>query len=252
MNAVFVAWRPIQPELGWRPVGRLEHSDGLYRFCYTRGAQREPFEPFRGMENLNQIYESADLFPLFANRLLPASRPEYESFLRWSGLGAGEPLDPIVVLGVTEGIRETDAIEVFPSPAQDVSGHYLNKFFLHGIRWLAPASAERIKLLRPNEPLKLLADFQNSYDPRAVAVRTTDNPTLVGYVPRYLANDVWRLVRGGDADFMELSVERVNLDAPLQNRVLCRMYATWPDGFTPCSGDDFEPISSRVPAHSAG
>ncbi|HEV3417251.1 MAG TPA: hypothetical protein VG056_10570 [Pirellulales bacterium] len=41
---------------------------------------------------------------------------------------------------------------------------------------------------------------------------------------------------------------RVNPDAPLQNRVLCRMRGCWPDGFQPCSGDDFLPIPADVPA----
>ncbi len=57
------------------------------------------------MRQLDQIYESEALFPLFANRLLSASRPEYEAYLRWSGFNADDPPDPILVLGVTEGIR---------------------------------------------------------------------------------------------------------------------------------------------------
>lgn len=249
MNSLFVAWRPAAPEqAGWRPVGRLEHDAGLYRFCYTRGARKPGFRPFAQMERLEQIYESEELFPLFANRLLPPSRPEYDAYLRWSGLDPDNPPDPIVVLGVTEGIRQTDAIEVFPCPVPDAESCFLNKFFVHGIRWMAQAVVERVGRLETGEPLKLMADFQNAVDPQAVAVRTDSERTMIGYVPRYLARDVWSLVEKCEPDVLALYVDRVNLDAPLQNRVLCRMRACWPDGFQPCSGDDFLPIPESVPA----
>jgi hypothetical protein len=251
MNSLFVAWRPATSEAaGWRPVGRLEYDGQLYRFCYTRGARKPGFRPFAQMEGLEQVYDSEDLFPLFANRLLSKSRPEYEAYLRWSGFNPDHPPDPIVVLGVTEGIRQTDAVEVFPCPVPDAEGCYLNRFFLHGIRWLPQPAIERIGRLSEGERLKVMLDLQNSHDPQAVAVRTESEPTMIGYVPRYFAQDVWHLVQQCEIDFIDLSVERVNLDAPLQNRLLCRMQACWPDEFQPCSGDDFLPIPADVPARS--
>lgn len=247
MNSLFVAWRPPMPDqTGWRPVGRLEHDGDLYRFWYTQGARKPGFRPFAQMEQLDQVYESAEMFPLFANRLLSASRPEYEAFMRWSGFDTENPPDPIVVLGVTEGIRQTDAVEVFPCPAPDPGGCYVNKFFLHGIRWLPDAAIERIGRLIDGERLKLMLDLQNEHDPQAVAVRTEAERMQIGYVPRYLAHDVWQLVQQCDVDFIELDVARVNRDAPLQNRVLCRMRACWPVGFQPCSGEFFAPIPAGV------
>jgi len=64
-----------------------------------------------------------------------------------------------MVLAVTEGIRQTDAIEVFPCPVPDAEGCFLNKFFLHGIRWMSPAIIERIGRLTKGERLRLMADF---------------------------------------------------------------------------------------------
>jgi hypothetical protein len=234
-------------QTGWRPVGRLEHDGDLYRFWYTAGARKTGFRPFTQMEQLDQVYESEELFPLFANRLLSESRPEYEAYLRWSGFDIDNPPDPIVVLGVTEGIRETDAVEVFPCPAPDAEGCYFNKFFLHGIRWLPDATIERIGKLQEGERLKLMLDLQNEHDPQAVALRTETGRMQIGYVPRYLAHDVWQLVHQCDVDFIEMYVARVNRDAPLQNRVLCQMRACWPDGFQPCSGEDFQPIPAGLP-----
>jgi hypothetical protein len=198
------------------------------------------------MNNLDQVYESDELFPLFANRLLADSRPEYEAYLRWSGFDKENPPDPIVVLGVTEGIRETDSIELFPCPVPDAQGCYLNKFFLHGVRWLPPAAVERAARLSQAEPLKVMLDLQNDHDPQAVGVRTQSERMLIGYVPRYFARDVWALVQQCDVSGIQLLVDRVNRDAPLQNRVLCRMHACWPSGFEPCNGEDFVPIPAGV------
>lgn len=253
MNSLFVAWRPPMPDqAGWRPVGRLEHDGGLFRFWYTQGARKPGFRPFAQMEQLEQIYESEELFPLFANRLLSESRPEYEAYMRWSGFETDQSPDPILILGVTEGIRQTDAVEVFPCPVPDVQGCYFNKFFLHGIRWLPDVVLDRIGKLESTERLKLMPDLQNEHDPQAVAVRTESERMLIGYVPRYLAHDVWQLVQRCDIDFIELSVDRINKDAPLQNRVLCRMQACWPDGFQPCGGEDFAPIPVGVPTRCVG
>ncbi len=252
MNSLFVAWRPTAEHAGWRPVGRLEFENRLYRFWYTAGARKPDFRPFPGMESLDEVYESDELFPLFANRLLSQSRPEYEAYLRWSGFDSSDQPDPIVILGVTEGIRQTDAVEVFPCPTPDTCGCYLNKFFLHGIRWMAPAAVEQVNKLADGERLKLMLDFQNAHDPHAVAVRTETERMQIGYVPRYLAVEVWSLVEKCFADSIELFVHRLNRDAPLQNRVLCRMHACWPDGFEPCTGEDFAPIPAGVATRCVG
>lgn len=244
MNALFVAWRPENPAFGWRPVGRLEHEEGLYRFSYTRGATQDGFRPFAGMGNLQQVYESEQLFPLFANRLLSKSRPEYESYLQWSGFETDSAPDPLMILGVTEGLRQTDAIEVFPCPQPDADGCFRSKFFVHGIRWMHAKSVEAIALLAPRTQLFLMPDVQNTFDPNAVALRTADNHRLmVGYVPRYLAGDVQQLISDCGSENIDLQVDRVNPEAPLQNRLLCRLRACWPAGFRPCAGDEFQPLA---------
>ena len=248
-NALFVAWRSgdLQRQ-GWGPVGRLDYDGQTYRFCYTKGARTlKDFRPFPQMQDMDQVYESKSLFPLFDNRLLSRSRSEYKAFLNWSGFDVDSQPDPIAVLGVTEGIRQTDAIEVFPCPVPDADGCFRNKFFLHGVRWMPPYTLDRIAKLQPSERLFMMVDHFNEFDPHAVAVRTDDERTMIGYVPRYLAEDIQRLLQECSHEAIELSVDRVNIDAPTQQRVLCRMHAGWPEEFLPCSGEEFRPIPSDVP-----
>jgi hypothetical protein len=246
-NILFVACRSGDESNGaWGPVGMLVHDAGIYRFCYTYGAYKLPdFQPFPGMDDLNLVYDSEQLFPLFSNRLLPSTRPEYEAFLRWGGLEGTQP-DPIAILSITGGIRQTDSIEVFPCPIRGEFGGYFNKFFLHGIRWMLPAAIERINRLIPEEQLLLMPDPCNLYDSNAVAVRTNIERTLIGYVPRYLARDILQLLHLCDPESMEIVVDRLNKDAPLQQRVLCRMQSCWPSTFKPCQNEEFRPIPAEM------
>jgi hypothetical protein len=245
-QAVYVAWRSGGDNTGnWGPVGKLERIDSGYRFVYTQGARKlEGFQPFPGMDNLEAVYESAELFPLFANRLLAPSRPEYQSYLEWGGFNPDNPPDPIALLSITEGRRTTDQIEIVPCPLPDGEGCYLTKFFLHGIRWTAPQAVERINRLQPGERLGLMPDINNPVDPNAVAVRTMDTAGnhIIGYVPRYFAHDVRELCLSCGPEATQLMVERVNTNAPLQFRLLCRLRACWPDHFEPCTSELYRPI----------
>ena len=248
-NAVYTAWRSGDETHGhWTPVGKLERWGEGYRFFYTNGALKFGFQPFPGMSDLRSIYESDSLFPIFTNRLLSKSRPEYEAFLTWGGFDPSNPPDPLALLSVTEGIRQTDSLEIFPCPSPDVDGCYLTKFFIHGVRWCLPDAVDRIDRLRAGERLELEREPGNPADPNAVIVLSVDQVKL-GYVPRYMAYEIGALFEKCDPDFIEVAVERVNPAAPMQMRVLCSMKACWPDDFTPCAGEEFQPIVN-VPNYS--
>lgn len=252
-NALFVAWRSGEPTGGeWGPVGVLERAEkGGYRFAYTQGARTLPgFRPFPGMSDLNEVYESDELFPIFAIRLLNKRRPEYKPWLIWSGFDPDHPPDPIAILGVTEGLRATDSLELFSCPIPDAGGCYANKFFLHGVRHMPEAARERVDRLQNGEPLGFMFDVSNPYDRQAVAVRTCDTAGqfLIGYVPRYLAREFHRLDDACGAGSVQLAVERVNIGAPFQQRLLCRMTGCWPADYSPCADDEFQPIVERVPS----
>lgn len=252
MSSLFVTSRSTLPDGrsgGWGPIGRLEFDGQDYLFCYTQGARTlRGFQPFYGMSDLEAIYRSSELFPLFANRLLSSKRPEYEAYLRWSGFEAKGQPDPVLImglLGVTEGRRQTDQIEVFPCPAPSLGGSYENKFFLHGVAWMDPSVLDRVARLNAGEQLYPMLDPFNLHDPNAVAVRTQEERAMIGYVPRYLAPDVHELIRECGVDAFAISVDRVNHDAPMQQRVLCRLSSCWPASFRPCSDDAFRPIPAK-------
>lgn len=247
-TTVFIAWRGGSNEHGeWSPVARLEHSNGEYRFAYTQGARTlTGFHPFPGMGDLEAIYRSRNLFPMLTNRLLSRSRPEYAAWLTWSGFDPQDPPDPLAILGVTEGIRQTDALEVFPEPIANAQGNYHTRFFLHGLRHASAQAHARLSTLRADDVLCVELEDDNDRDPHAVAVLDDGVERLrLGYVPRYLARDVRALVERNGMASIALRVDRVNEGAPLQMRVLCALQAPWPRSFKPCEGEDFQPIVNR-------
>jgi len=246
-KSIYLAWRSNDPNFGWSPVGRLDRSEeGFYEFCYTKGAERSDFSPLPGMEDLSAVYQSNELFPVFYNRLLNSRRDEYKHYLEWSDLDVESQPDPLSILEVTEGRKSTDYFEVFPCPVADSEGLYQFKFFLHGIEWLSETSINRVSKLKKDESLLCMSDFQNEYDPNAVALRTTDDRYIVGYLPRYICHDFMKLAQECDPDFMNLTIVRVNSDAPLQFRVLCQLKACWPDNYQPCDHEVFRPIPSEL------
>ena len=246
--SLFVAWHSEQPSPRWGPIGRVDAlrvsaTETRYRFCYTQGARLiEGFRPFDGMEDLEVIYHSDKLLPMLANRVLSESRPEYADFLRWHGFDPADPPEPLLLLQRSEGIKKTDAIEVFPCPVPDDQGCYLNFFFVHGMRFHLnnPEVAATVAKLHPGDRLTLRCEPDNPEDPFAVAIDAGGIP--IGYAPRYLAHDVTRLMRECPEGSVQLFVQRVNPDAPFQQRLLCRMRGCWPTGFRPCTGPEFELI----------
>lgn len=247
MNAsVFIAWRGGTPECGqWSPVARMDRVDGEFRFAYTQGALTlAGFRPFPGMENLHREYRSRTLFPMLTNRLLSKSRPEYAAWLAWGGFDPRTTPDPLAILGVTEGIRQTDALEVFPCPLPDAKGRYQTRFFVHGLRHASAIAHDLLQSLRVGDALALQLENDNLHDPQAVAIVARGEEIIrLGYVPRYLAREVRDLLRAhGSLEAINVRVARINHDAPLQMRLLCQLTAPWPENFEPCSDKVFLPL----------
>lgn len=84
LKTLFLAWQDSDSRR-WFPIGRLTFNTDKYEFVYTQGAKEAQkecgFEPLLSFPYLDQVYTSTQLFPVFANRLMPRSRPEYSDFV---------------------------------------------------------------------------------------------------------------------------------------------------------------------------
>jgi hypothetical protein len=245
LQALYVAWQ--QPETRrYYPVARLVAGvgdlPGLYEFVYVRGAeeaQKAGFEPFPAFPTLSEVYRSRDLFPFFANRLMSSSRPDYPSYVQ--SLGLDSNADPMLILARSGGGRATDSIELFAFPARtEENGAFRTFFWMHGFRYLDAGQQSRVRSLQPGEELFASPQRDNPVDSNAIQLVTADH-TKVGYAPRYLASGVMDFLSAGVN--CRIFVERVNLSAPTQQRLLCRLEAScWPPEFQPFASDTYQPI----------
>lgn len=249
MTILYVYWQAPETRR-WYPVGVLSRSNSGYHFAYTVGAEKaQPsgFIPFGRMNDFHRVYESEELFPIFANRILARSRPEYGQFLDWIGLN-GETDDPLVLLERTGGSRATDSLQLYRKPERTEAGRFDLAFFSHGISHLPKEAIHAVAGLQQGAALYPLLDSFNRFDPNAIALRTDDPAWIVGYVPRFFAPDVRECIAKAAPESVSFDVLRVNADAPLQMRLLCRFRSDWPEHFMPCSGPEYqvlEPTSER-------
>lgn len=246
MKALYIAWQDSISH-SWFPVGCLTFlENGSYEFLYTKGAEMSPnFVPFSKMQDLYIVYESETLFPFFANRLLSKSRPEFTTYLEWLNMASSD-YSPFMMLASTGGTRGTDSFEVFPCPEKNDNDQYEVRFFDHGLRHLGDYAIDRVSKLKPNDRLYLMADRQNRFDSLALAIRSDEPPAIIGYCPRYFCEDFHELLTICRLDDIEVSVERVNHDAPIQLRLLCKLVAPWPEAFQPCSSEAYFPLPKGV------
>ena len=257
LNQLHFAWQdPVARK--WFPIGRLSREGDHYVFAYTKGAEqaREQcgFEPLKSFPDLDEVYESSDLFAVFANRLPARSRSDYKEFAEWINIPE-DVEDPIAILARTGGRRKTDSFEVFPHPIPDDEGCCHIHFFAHGLRHFPPESAKRVSNLAEGESLLLMHDFENPHDCHALMLRTNDtferDRYPVGYCPRYLVEDIVHL-SSDCLELPEVAVERVNPPpCPLQFRLMCNMTACWPGDWKPLSTEHYHLIRADAEIPSA-
>lgn len=245
-NAVYISWQDPKT-LRFHPVGRLslverDDQDNYYEFIYIQEAEEaagKSFHPFASFPDLNVVYRSRELFPMFGNRILSAKRADFPEYL--SDLNLPESTrDPILILGRSEGRRVTDSLEMFPYPTFDPEYGFRTTFWARSIVRLNDSSRRRIDRLAPDEALYYMPDPQNTYDPRSIKLRTKDD-VIVGAVPYYLLDDI-HILLAHDVDPI-FHVERISpSQSPYHERLLCRL--DWPlsDRFEPFSSDRFQPI----------
>ncbi len=253
MIRLFLAWQDVKSRR-WFPIGRLTVVSHRYNFSYVHGAKKAEkfgFSPLPSFKTLDQVYEAEELFPLFSNRILSKTRPDYEEFLSWLTFDADQDREPLELLGLSGGQRVTDHLEVFPMPEHIGGDDYRVRFFVHGLRHMTEEAVARVDKLHKGDRLKVVHDFQNPSDPRAMMLRSPETNDRdmhnLGYCPRYLFADSFEFMKR-DQEWPRVSVEKVNpAPAPIRFRLLCRAEMRLSKERRPFEGPDFQPISGSAP-----
>ena len=239
-RTLFLAWQDAQTRQ-WFPIGRLDADvkRDEYHFRYVGGAEQAQkevgFPWLLDFPDPGRYYRSRELFPLFQNRVMARSRPDFKDYLR--SLDLRDNADPIEILSANGGHRVTDSYEVFPKLVKHPDGSFVCRFFLHGWRHVSEPARERLNTLQEGENLLVEPDRANPYDTLAVQLQTTDFQ-MIGWAPRYLAAD---LAMAADGRY-EARVVRVNhRPIPLRQRFLIEMRGRW-ENYEPMSSRDYIPL----------
>ena len=247
MSTLFVAWQAPSPTRAWFPIGRLDASVDRqdYVFQYTRGAlqaqERAGFSPLLAFPEFNRRYEASELFPLFKNRILEPNRKDFAEYLNWLDLDPAHA-DPIEILSLTGGERQTDSLEVFPQVRKNVDGTISCRFFLHGLRHVSAAARERADFLTEGEELQVAIEVNNPATGYAVQLQTNDCH-LIGWAPRYLVADLRAALL--EHSTIRATVRRINrMGAPFARRVLIELRGGVPAGFEPMTSNEYSVLPS--------
>ncbi len=250
MKSLFLAWQA--PNRAWFPVGRLDAdvSQHRYHFGYTKGAQQAEeavgFKPLPAFPEFGRTYESSELFPLFQNRVLDPGRKDFADYLASLDLGPSSA-DPIEILAVSGGERQTDNLEVFPRIQSHADGAFRCRFFLHGWRHMSRASQSRAMALQPGEELGVSLELTNKAAQVAILLTSNDYDFL-GWTPRYLVKDLLKAI--SEKPRVAATVVRVNAtDVPANRRVLVELTGTLPPGVQPMSTEEFQPLVADPVTH---
>lgn len=253
MNTLFVAWQSPGPNRAWFPIGRLDAQAQDYVFQYTHGAltarAQAGFSALLAFPELNRRYEASELFPLFRNRVLHSNRKDFAEYLRWLDMDPSAA-DPIEILGLTGGERQTDSLEVFPKLAKRADGSVQARFFLHGLRHVAPSAQLRAKGLVIGEPLGVAVEVNNPATGFAIQLQTQDGQ-MIGWAPRYLVDDLRQaLLHSADA---HATVRHINpSSAPAARQVLVELHCGVPEGYEPMTSRDYRVLGDRATSAAAG
>lgn len=242
---LILSWQDMKSR-EWFPVGRLSFSNNTYEFGYTNGAFNAEQTGFLGLAGMNDFfksYKSENIFPVFQNRILNKSRPDRPEFLNWLDINL-ESYSQFEELARTGGIKATDSLRLYPVPSA-INGKYLVNFFAHGVSHLIESYKKRANDLSVGDKLYLCADLENEYDKNALILRTQDPVEVVGYCPKFFAEDFYKVFEASKKSF-NIDLVRVNIDAPEQLRLLCKLSCEWPNNFLPFNKPEFQLISTHV------
>ena len=248
MKTLFLAWQDAAATRQWFPIGRLDADPSRddYRFGYIRGAelahQKAGLEPLDAFPDFTETYRASELFPLFKNRVLTPERVDFPEYLRQLDIDP-ENADPLEILAVSGGTRQTDSLEVFPKIHRNVDGGFHCKFLLHGWSHVNPAAQERLQTLQAGESLVVAIELNNPVSGLALQLETCDYH-MIGWTPRYLVNDLVKAIAASPSDISAKLVQVNPAPAPSRQRYLICLQGHWPENYEPMSGDEYQPFGA--------
>ena len=208
---LWLIWR--QPETRRRYKIGVLTFDKEYVFSYVNPELDEAlangFTYFPGFRDVNQKYESNELFANIKTRLPNTKRPDYLDILNTYGLDLNSSLYDI--LKATRGRLVTDNYEFVPAfDCRKI------EFDVAGTRYSKDLK-DCLDIIQVNDSLKLELDPNNTYDKNAIKVVLVHDGKEyhLGFVPRYYSQSSTELLNKNVS--YSAMVESLNFESALSD-----------------------------------
>jgi hypothetical protein len=195
---IYLIWKDVKTRRQYT-IGQLS-KNGQFEFNYgfeIKEALKKGFDLLISFDDINKVYKSDILFPVFSSRLPDKKRKdmykilekygmtEYDDYTLLKKSGARLPIDN---LGFIDPILDKDSGEI--KRIFDLSGsrHYIG---------CKGQNCDDSIDLSIDEELNLVLEPENSHDKNAIKVSITSNNVHIGYVPRYYSKEVGELINDG-------------------------------------------------------
>lgn len=247
MKTLFVAWQDTTHRRAWYPIGRLDADSARSRFefSYTQGAEIAQkvagLKPLDAFPDFHKIYKSSELFPLFKNRILAQGREDFKEYIQQLGLDPSH-VDPLDILALTGGERQTDNLEVFPKIVRHQDGEFTSRFFLHGWRHVSEPAQQRLAELTEGTQLRVAIELNNPATVLAVQLETPGDYHMIGWAPRYLVKDLFSAICESPSDICAKVVKVNPAPAPVKQRILVEIKGRWSKDYQPMATQEFQPM----------
>ncbi len=180
-------------------IGHLS-KNGQFEFEYgfeVEKAIKAGFELLIGFENINEIYKSDILFPVFSSRLPDKKRRGIETILSKYNM---EKYDEYKLLKRSGARLPIDSLEfIDPIMMNDDIRDVTRIFYLAGPRHYIGCNGEECAKsidIEKYEALKLVLESENDYDNNAIKICNSKG-LHIGYLPRYYSPEVTELLKRG-------------------------------------------------------
>lgn len=178
-------------------VGQLT-KNGQYEFQYCEEineALKVGFTPLVSFEQLDVVYKSEKLFPVFSSRLPDKKRKDINKILKKYGL---EEYDSYQLLKKSGAKLPIDNLQ-FIDPILNYESSFEKSFYIAGVRHYLGCNGslckDAVSVTRGDEVF-LIHESKNLYDENAICV-INEEKKLLGYVPRYYAGAFVKFIDEG-------------------------------------------------------
>lgn len=191
---LYVVWKSGENRKEY-VIGNLSKGDAFeFRYCEEiYEAEKEGFTHFASFPQLDGVYYSKVLFPIFESKLPDRKRKDINNILKRYGL---QEFDSYELLKKSGARLPIDSL-YFVEPIIDINKPFMRKFYMAGARhYIGCNGTECDSTLKIviGDNVNLQLELTNKYDKNAVKVINNDNQML-GYIPRYYSNEVSALIR---------------------------------------------------------